>query len=218
MHFEVFVEDLSGGKMLEHILPKIIGQDNTFKINTYKGIGHIPRDLNSTNYVRSKVLLNKLPGILRAYGKRFASNLQNYQETMLIICDLDKQCLKEFKRQLIDVLDQCNPKPEVNFIIAIEEGEAWLLGDTHAIKTAYPSAKMSKLKQYTNDSICGTWEILADSLYPGGSKVLKKQGYQAIGKEKYIWADKIAPYLDISNNKSPSFCYFRDKVKNILGN
>ena len=45
MHFEILVEDQSGKKALEVLVPKIIGDAHTFRIHEYKGIGRIPRDL-----------------------------------------------------------------------------------------------------------------------------------------------------------------------------
>ena len=92
--------------------------------------------------------------------------------------------MKTFRQELFRVLNSCNPKPETRFCIAIEEGEAWLLGDIPAIKKAYPKANVNVLNSYQNDSICDTWEHLADAVYPGGSKKLKKRGWQAVGKEK----------------------------------
>lgn len=46
MHFEILVEDLSGKKMLDILVPKIIGSAHTFKIHCYNGIGNIPKDLH----------------------------------------------------------------------------------------------------------------------------------------------------------------------------
>ena len=112
-------------------------------------------------------------------------------------------------------LNSCNPKPETRFCIAIEEFEAWYLGDVSALKKAYPKTKDAVLDSYQNDSICGTWEKLADAIYPGGSHALNKKGWQAIGSEKSIWAQKIAPHMSIDTNNSPSFCYFRDKAREL---
>ena len=39
------------------------------------------------------------------------------------------------------MLNTCNPRPRTLFRIAIEESEAWLLGDRAALKAAYPSAR-----------------------------------------------------------------------------
>ncbi len=63
MHFEILVEDASGKIALESILEKILGQegqDHTYKIISYKGIGRIPK---------KRMLLNQLPQMLKAYGK-----------------------------------------------------------------------------------------------------------------------------------------------------
>jgi len=98
------------------------------------------------------------------------------------------------------------------FCLAIEEGEAWLLGDIPAVKSAYPQAKAPVLNGYINDSVCGTWEKLADAIYPGGARALSKKGRNAVGVEKSLWAEKISSYMDVSNNKSPSFAYFRKKL------
>ena len=73
----------------------------------------------------------------------------------------------------------------------------------------------STLITYQNDSICGTWEKLADAIHPEGSLKLKKTGWQYIGKIKSEWAEKITKFMDVENNKSPSFCYFRDTLRKL---
>jgi hypothetical protein len=120
--------------------------------------------------------------------------------------------LKAFRQELFNILTTCNPQPEARFCISIEEGEAWFLGDIPAIKAAYPSAKDAVLGAYRNDSICGTWECLADAVYNGGSTALFDKGWQAIGAEKSQWAEKISPHMDVNNNASPSFTYFKQKL------
>jgi hypothetical protein len=87
------------------------------------------------------------------------------------------------------------------------------LGDLAAIKKAYPKARETVLNRYINDAICGTWECLADAVYPGGSKALKVKGWQAIGAEKSVWAEKISRHMDIETNASPSFIYFRETMR-----
>jgi len=96
---------------------------------------------------------------------------------------------------------------------AIEEGEAWLLGDKTAIKLAFPNAKDSILGSYKYDSICNTWELLADALEKGGASKLKENGYKKVGEAKSNWAIKIGQKMDLDTNKSKSFCYFLEKVK-----
>ncbi len=216
MHFEVLVEDQSGKKMLDLIIPKIIGSEHTFKVRSYKGIGRIPKNLKSSTDASKRILLDQLPRLLNGYGKTFASYPDNYTATVFLVCDLDNKCLKEFRKELFTILDSSKSKPETRFCIAIEEGEAWLLGDIPAIKTAYPKAKDSILNSYENDSICGTWELLADAVYSGGSQKLSSKGWQSTGMEKSIWAEKITKHMDVNNNSSPSFNYFKNKLLELV--
>lgn len=198
MHFEILVEDQSGKKSLDILTPKIVGDSHTFEVIAYKGLGR---------------LLVNLPKLLRGYGETYAGYPENYPAAVIVVCDLDDKCLKAFRQQLYEILNNCNPKPLARFCIAIEEGEAWLLGDIPAIKSAYPKAKDRVLKAYKNDSVCGTWECLANAVYPGGEKALAKEGWQGVGMEKSIWAEKIAPRMDVESNKSPSFRYFKSTLQ-----
>jgi hypothetical protein len=216
MHFVILVEDISGQTALEILIPKIIStQQHTFKIHYYKGIGHIPKGLKSASEANKRILLDQLPQLIQGIGQTFSQYPPDYPAVLIVICDLDDRCLSTFRRELLDIVDKCNPQPKTQFCIAIEEGEAWYLGDFAAIKAAYPKAKQGVLNSYTNDSICGTWEKLADAVYSGGSKELSKLRWQGIGKEKSNWAKKIPPHMDVHNNLSPSFCYFRDKLRDL---
>lgn len=212
MHFEILVEDQSGKIMLDILIPKIIGDEHTFNVKSYKGVGHISKNMKIAVDAKNKMLLNNLPKLLTGYGKTW--NAQNYKEgIVIVVCDLDNKCLKEFRNELIRLLNNCNPTPETRFCVAIEEGEAWFLGDMNAIKRAYPNAKDVVLKTYENDSICGTWEKLADAIYKGGTEALKKQN---TGTEKCNWAKEITPYLNLDDNKSPSFNYFLKKIRELI--
>ena len=216
MHFEILIEDQSGKKALDLLIPKIIDEQHTFKVHFYRGIGHIPKNLKNEIDVSKRILLNQLPRLLRGFGKTFTNYSANFPAVVIVICDLDRRCLKTFRQELSAVLQACNPKPETRFCIAIEEGEAWFLGDIPAIKEAYPKAKDNVLNNYINDSICGTWELLAEAVYTGGLRALKKKGKQGIGIEKSNWAEKITPYMNVDKNASPSFCYFRDKIRELI--
>ena len=81
--------------------------------------------------------------------------------------------------------------------------------------TANRSYKELCLPTYINDSICGTWEKLADALYRGGSKQLSKLGGASVGQEKTDWAENISPQMNVDINRSPSFGYFRDKLRHL---
>jgi len=239
MHFEILVEDSSGKVALENLIPKIVGTEHTFRIHAYKGIGRIPKGLKPSSDPSKRILLDQLPQLIRGYGQTFASYSAN-TVILMVICDLDQQCLSTFRQELLSLVDACIPRPETQFCIAIEEGEAWYLGDIAAVKKAYPTAKDAILHSYSfpekfcttsssakmgqnfsghlyiNDSICGTWETLADALFSGGAKKLSKAGWQTIGKEKATWAARISPQMNVNNNLSPSFCYFRNKLRRLI--
>jgi len=220
MHFEILVEDLSGKKTIDLLIPKIIGNDSehTFTVHSYKGIGRIPKKIGNSGDARKRILLSQLPKLLSGYGNAFNSYPVGYRAAVILVCDLDNKCLKSFRQELLGVLNACNPKPETQFCISVEEGEAWFLGDIPAIKAAYPKANNNILKNYINDSICGTWELLADAIFLGGSEALKTKGWQTTGSEKSAWAENITPYMNVENNSSISFCYFLDKIRELSDN
>jgi Domain of unknown function (DUF4276) len=216
MHFEILIEDISGKTALDIIIPKILdNQDNTFRVLSYKGIGHIPKGFTSSSDPSKRILLNQLPRLIQGYGNTFNNYSPDYRAVLIIVCDLDNRCFSEFRQELLDCIDKCNKPPEVYFCIAIEEGEAWYLGDLQAIKAAYPKAKDAILNSYIPDHICGTWEKLADAIFSGGAKALSTKGWQAVGKEKSSWATNISPHMNANENNSCSFCYFRDKLRGL---
>ena len=215
MHFEVLVEDRSGKTALDILIPKIIGDQHTFNVIPYRGIGRIPKNLTSHTDASKRQLLDQLPKLLRGYGKTFAQYPPNYPAAVILVCDLDDKCLRTFRQDLFAVLNGCHPKPETRFCIAIEEVEAWFLGDIPAIRANYPKAEVNVLNRYENDSICGTWELLADVVCNGGSSELKNKGWQAVGREKSIWSKSITLRMDVDNNASPSFRYFQKKLREL---
>ena len=176
MHFDILVEDRSGKCSLEILMKTLKGKKDTLNIHPYKGIGHIPKNISPRSVDPSKeFLLDQLPELLDSYGKTYAGD-KNSHAAVIVVCDLDDKCLKEFRAELLRILNSCKDKPDTRFCIAIEEGEAWFLGDIPAIKKAYPNAKGAILSSYGNDSVCGTWELLANAIYPGGAARLKKKG------------------------------------------
>lgn len=212
VHFEILVEDQSGKKALDILVPKIIGEDHTLNVHSYKGIGRIPKNLGANENAGKRILLDQLPRLLQGYGNAFSKYPADCPAAVILVCDLDNKCLNTFRQELFNILNACNPRPETRFCIAVEEGEAWFLGDIAAVRLAYPKAKAPVLNSYVNDSICGTWERLADAVYIGGATALSAKGWQAIGAEKSQWSEKISPHMNVLINESPSFAYFREQL------
>ncbi|MCY4025100.1 MAG: DUF4276 family protein [Acidobacteria bacterium] len=214
MHFEVLAEDRSGSIALDIVLTEILGANgtaHTWRMHAYKGIGRIPGDLQRAPDPARRLLLDQLPRLLRGYGR----SLRRETECVVVVVDLDDRDCMTFKRELLDALDACDPRPRTLFRIAIEESEAWLLGDREAVTAAYPHAKKPVLDGYVQDSICGTWEVLADAVHTGGSARLKKAGWPTPGRAKCDWAATIAPHMDVERNVSTSFRVFRDGVRHL---
>jgi len=215
MHFEVLVEDASGAFAVRVLLEKILGpngQYHSFRVHSYKGIGHIPKNLSAVADPQKRLLLDRLPAILRGYGRSLTN-----KAAVLIVVDLDDRDCIQFKNEMLAIFAVCQPRPDALFRIAIEEVEAWYLGDNTALRKAYPRVRENVLNGYVQDSICGTWEKLADAIYPGGSSKLKRLGYPAVGAVKNEWAERISPYLEPDLNVSKSFQVFRDAVRKVAG-
>lgn len=211
MHFEILIEDRSGELLLESLLPKILGANgdsHTWRTHAYRGAGRLPSDLRGKTDPWKRVLLDRLPRLLAGYGKSY----QDQNAAVVIVVDVDNRDCISFKQELVQILEGCHPQPKALFRLAIEEVEAWLLGDRSAVIRAFPRAKANVLNHYVQDSICGTWELLADAVFPGGSAKLKSEGYPRAGEEKCRWATLIGPHIDPDRNLSPSFQAFRSGV------
>ncbi|MYD76147.1 MAG: DUF4276 family protein [Gammaproteobacteria bacterium] len=215
MHFEILIEDQSGKELISALMSKILhpnASQHSWKIHPYKGIGNIPKGMNKPGDPKKRLLLDQLPRLLKGYGKSF----RGFSNVVVVVVDLDDRNCIEFKQELVDLLESCNPAPNTIFRLAIEEIEAWLLGDIHAVNAAYPKAKRNILGKYTQDSICGTWEILADAIHSSGSTGLKRSGYPEIGRVKCEWARKIAEHMNVEENHSKSFQLFRDSLRRTI--
>lgn len=211
MHFEVLVEDKSGSIAIDIALAKILGPNHashSWRTHAYKGLGHIPKNLNATADPNRRILLAQLPRLLRGYGK----SLDPEQGCVVVVVDADERDCIAFKQELLRILSACAPRPRTLFRIAVEESEAWLLGDRNAVLTAYPKARKSVLDAYEQDAVCGTWEVLAAALLPSQARS-KPLLWPASGAIKCRWAKAIAPHLDVERNVSPSFRAFRDGIR-----
>jgi len=97
----------------------------------------------------------------------------------------------------VAVLNSCDPKPVTLFRFAIEEIEAFYLGDETAIRRAFPQAKLYRMRDYSQDSICGTWECFQGVI-------------GARAEDKPEWGRRMAHHLatewrGAGSNRSPSF-------------
>jgi hypothetical protein len=177
----------------------------------FKGIGHLPKKGSPLEQKTGK-LLNDLPMFLRAFDKIFRTM---DDAALFVVLDNDKRDTEIFKKQLEEVAKNNMVLSDYVFCIAVKEMEAWLLGDMPAIEAAYPNARRTAANKYEQDGICDTWEVLADMVYQGGLKKLKKltgNSYYEIGKAKAEWADRIGAEIHLERNQSPSFRFFIQEI------
>ncbi len=213
MHIEILVEDSSGEKLLQVLLPQLLGpqgEPHTWRLHAYKGIGRIPQGLVTKADPAKRILLDQLPKLLRGYGRTPGI------DAVVVVLDTDKRDCAAFLSELKAAADACNPAPDTLFRLAIEEIEAWYLGDRDALLAAYPRAKLDVLGKYVQDSACDTWELLADAVHSGGSAAIKKAGWPLPGQVKHEWAEKIGPLMDLERNSSPSFGKLRDGLRRLV--
>lgn len=211
MFFQFLIEDKSTEILVEHIMEKITGLYPGCVISwnkkSFKGIGHIPKKGNILER-KTGMLLNDLPMYLRGFDKAY----RDMKNTVLVlVMDNDQREPGQFRKELKELSRNHMILMDHVYCIAVKEMEAWLLGDVKAIEQAYPDMKRAALRDYEQDGICDTWEVLANAIYPGGLAKLKKKAagaYSEIGKMKQEWADKIGEALHLEENISPSFQYF----------
>ncbi len=192
MHIEFLVEEPSMEMALKFIVPKIIGSQHTFSIHNFQG---------------KKRLLKQLSKRMQAYANFLPSDSR-----IVVVVDRDNDDCKKLKQKLCTASHVVIEKKGnvVLHRIAIEELEAWFLGDIQAIRREYPKvpANLDNKKKFRDpDAIKGgTWETL--------DKLLKDYGYQGLFKTQF--AQRIAPNMNVENNRSKSFQVFRDGMRKIV--
>ena len=215
MHYQFLIEDYSGSALIEEIMKRLVTDVylNTYSCKSFRGIGGF-KPKNTVKEIRTGKLLNDLA----IYMRGFQRALQDIDAVLIIVLDNDKNDPVEFQNKLEAVAVKNGIVMDHVFCIAVEEMEAWLLGDEEAIKSAYPNMKAGVLHSYVQDSICGTWEVLAETVYKGGMKSIrnKRMSYKEIGTLKSEWARNIGKCMDFNHNKSPSFMHFLNSITSRL--
>ena len=215
MHIEILCEDKSGSVVLEYITARFL-QDNdfdcTYAIRPHRGKGRMPDNFLVKPNRFASGLMDLLPAKVRAYADVYAPN----ELILVVVMDSDNDSYNKIYTELERVMQKFGCKLPYVIGISVEEMESWLLGDRQAILSAYPQASMTVIDNYEQDSICGTWEVLARAIYGNSAERLIKIGYPAIGQYKYEWASTISPYLKIYENKSPSFKRYIKQLTRVM--
>jgi len=192
MHIEFLVEEQSIEMALKILVPKMIGSQHTFVIH---------------NFQDKKKLLKRLPKRMQAYANFLPDDWR-----IVVLVDRDNDDCKKLKQALCTASYVMTQKKGFVVLhrIAIEELEAWFLGDIPAIRVEFPKvpANLDKKQKFRDpDAIKGgTWKTL--------DKLIKDYGYQGLFKTDF--AKRVAPFMDIENNRSKSFQVFRDGLRKIV--
>lgn len=209
MHFEILVEGQSELTALSILMPFLVGEymePHSWKIHKHRGIGKLPDSFDYRPNINDMTLLHQLPAKIKAYSREPMEN-----RVVIVLLDLDSNNKNELLSKLNSIIDYCNSHIKIEFLFAVEELEAWYLGDRNALIKYNPNIKIDELHDYAQDSICGTWEVLARADDPSYLRV-KKRDPRSLDKKKE-WAKKIPPHMNFEINSSPSF---REFVKSIL--
>ncbi|HEY4744857.1 MAG TPA: DUF4276 family protein [Desulfuromonadaceae bacterium] len=195
MHIEFLVEEQSAESALVNLIPKIIGHEVSFKIHPFQGKPN---------------LLANLPARLKGYRQWLPEDWR-----IVVLMDVDNADCRVLKQNLDQMASDAGlttktasggEKFQVLNRLAVEELEAWFIGDEEAISSAYPRIKrnIAQQEKYRDpDAIAGgTWEAL--------ERLLQKAGYFRGGLGKVAAAREISQYMAPERNRSRSFQAFRD--------
>lgn len=162
-------------------------------------------------------MLRKLPNRLRSYRRWIRAG---YYVIILLGCDHD-DCHK-LKRRIeklalsAGLATKAQPRSDGQFEvvtrIAIEELEAWYLGDIPALRKAFPRLPEGLARRAafrTPDAIKGgTWERL--------ERLLQDAEYYPGGFAKADLARRVAPHMALDRNRSRSLRVFWSAVSDLV--
>lgn len=219
-YFYFLIEDRSGKKLIEIIMDKIreeFPQDSPeCDYKYFKGKGS-KKTLNGKPAEKKGCLLNDLQLYLRVFNRSLADM---ERASVVIVVDSDKENVELFRLELQEFGQKYAPNLDCVYAVAVQEIEAWLLGDKVAIQNAYPNAKRNRiLERYDgkNEGEFGNWKTLADVVCKGGYKALQKLPYQeGTGPMKSEWAERIGREMNLNANASPSFNRFLNSIRERL--
>lgn len=193
MHLEVLVEDHSTEEALKNLIPRILGEQISFKIHVFNG---------------KRNLLKKLPDRLGGFAGWLPADSR-----IVVLVDQDQEDCKKLKERLEETAIRAHlgtrTHPRKNRVqvlnrIAVEELEAWFFGDIEAVAQAYPgvSNKLQQRARYRDPDAVkgGTWESL--------EKILQSAGHHKGGLQKIKAARDISIHMIPSRNRSGSFQVF----------
>jgi hypothetical protein len=193
MHVEFLLEEPSAEAFLQGLVARLLPLSASYNFVVFQG--------------KSDLLKNLEPR-LRGYRRWISPEYR-----LVVLVDEDRDDCIALKTKLEDaaakagLATKSNPVGGEFFVlnrIAVEELEAWFLGDVAALTAAYPgvpTSLASKAAYRDPDAVAGgTWEAL--------ERILQKAGYFKGGLSKIAVAREMAKHVDPAANRSTSFGHF----------
>lgn len=205
MHVEFLLEEPSAEALLQTLVPRILGPEHSFELHSFQGKDDLMKKLLD----RLRGYRNWLPQV---YGDRWA---------IVVLRDEDRQDCRVIKQQMEEIAELAGlitrtaarssaiERFHVVNRIAVEEIEAWYFGDIPALRSIYPEIPASlSMKEGFRDP---------DAIGGGTAEALEKllASRFPTGLPKREVARTISPRLNIDNNRSASFCCFRDTLREL---
>jgi len=202
MEIEILVEEQSAEEALRHLLPRLLKNRGRAKV------------INLSNKYK---LLKVLPKRLAAYAQRIADG---ESLRVVVLVDRDDDDCERLKAELermaaaAGLPTKSSPGANGQFVvlnrIVVEELESWFIGDPLALRKAFTS--LPKIEQnsgiFRNPDNGGTWEAL--------HRFLKKHDIYKSSFPKIDAARRIAPHMNVEQNRSRSFQVFVDGIEALL--
>lgn len=188
MTLHVLVEGASEVAFFERWATRLF-PGHVIAVHRHQGKGRLPKPQERVDATR-RGLLCQLPQKLRA----FAASLDPATDRVLVLVDADRDDCRALRRDLEEVLRSIAAPPTVLFRVAVEELEAFYLGDLAALRRAFPAHDAELARKFRPDSVCGTAEYFGRVIGDGGLN-------------KVSWAEAMGPRLTTSapRSRSPSF-------------
>ena len=189
MTIHILVEGPSERAFFNRWFPRF-PSDQPVRVHPHQGKGALPREWSLPPDPKARGLLDQLPAKLRGLAQALESDVDG----VLVLLDADDDDVERLALDIAAVARQCAPHLRLRVAVAVEETEAFYLGDLRALQRAYPNADLEKARAYVPDSICGTWELFGNIVGDGGGN-------------KVAWAEAMGRQVTVNagESRSPSF-------------
>lgn len=200
MHIEFLLEEPSSEAFFAEILPRFALPDVTWQLNAFQG--------------KSDLLTNLEPRLV-GYSKWIPKDWR-----IVVIVDEDREDCQALKSTLeraarkAGLTTKTSAKGKAFTVlnrIAVEELEAWFLGDVPALCSAYPGVPTSLIKQQNyrlpDEVRGGTWEAL--------ERILQRAGHFRGGLGKIELARTMGRHMTPDQNRSPSFQCLMEGLRSV---